>query len=81
MTTMEWMHKAKVYPMNRIKNLCVTYIDYAARNALKIKSETTHFIVRWRRIHEDGVRSQQGHGTPQSDLWFKTPMALFVQGQ
>ena len=38
-----------------IYNLCVTHIDYAARNALKIKNETTHFIVRWRRIHEDGV--------------------------
>ena len=45
MTTMEWMHKAKVYPMNRIKNLCVTHIDYAARNALKIKSETTPGLV------------------------------------
>ena len=37
MTTMEWMHKANVYPMNKMKNLCVTYIDYAAQNALKIK--------------------------------------------
>ena len=45
MTTMLWMHKAKVYPMNRIKNLCVTCIDYAARNALKIKYETTHGLV------------------------------------
>ena len=35
MTTMEWMHKANVYPMNRIKNLCVTCIDYAARNRSK----------------------------------------------
>ena len=55
MTTMEWMQSAKVYPINRIKNLRVTHIDDAAQNALKIKSETTHFIVRWRRIHEDGV--------------------------
>ena len=30
-----------------------------ARNAPKIKNETTHVIVRWRRLHEDGVR----HGT------------------
>ena len=45
MTTMEWMQSAKVYPMNRIKNLCVTHIDYAARNALNIKNETTPGLV------------------------------------
>ena len=32
------------------RDLRVICIDYATQNALKIETETTHFIVRWRRV-------------------------------